>query len=74
MQQIAKTHIPQKLSPNPVGNPVHYLRSVIRRINVHPEGSLAKGHVDNPYNRIRHFSHIGIRKSSACETLHYFLA
>jgi putative SOS response-associated peptidase YedK len=42
VQQISKTHIPKKFSPNSIGNAVYDLCAITRRINVHAERTLPK--------------------------------
>jgi len=53
MKEVAKTHIAKKFRSNSVGNTVHYLRSVICRIDVEAEWTLSKRCVNNPNDRIR---------------------
>ena len=74
VQQISKTHIPKKFSPNAVGDAVYHLCSVICRIDVNTERTLSKRCVHNPYDGIRDFGDVCIGNRSLCEAPHNFLA
>src|SRR6516164_9620102 len=55
VQQISKTHIPKKFSPNSIGNAVYHLCSITRRIDVNAERTLPKRCVNDLYDGVRHF-------------------
>src|SRR5260370_17283300 len=53
-QDVAQSNTAKKLGPDAVRNCVDYLCSILRRIDVHPEGSFAKRGIDHLADRSPH--------------------
>src|SRR5260370_26434249 len=52
-QDVAKSNPAKKVGADTVRSCVDYLRSILRRIDVHPERSLAKRSIDHLDDRVR---------------------
>src|SRR5207253_10550342 len=60
--QVAEANPTKKLGPDTVRDGIDHLRAILRRVNVHPERSLAKGgidHLDEPFEHLVRETRIG---------------
>src|ERR1700692_4906707 len=48
VKKIFESNVAIHLAPHPIGDTVDDLRPILRRVNVDPEGALAKGKIDDP--------------------------
>jgi len=61
-QQVAEANPTKKLGADTVRDGIDHLRAILRRVNVHPERSLAKGgidHLDEPFEHLVRETRIG---------------
>ena len=68
-QQVAQANPAKKLSPHTVRNCIDYLRAVLRRVDMDPKRSLAKGGINHLDDSVRHRGDARIRGNDRGEAL-----